>query len=41
MPENLKPTNGNGQIKIGVYICHCGVNISSTVNVTLVRTFAA
>ena len=41
MPENLKPTNGNGQIKIGVYICHCGVNISSTVNVTQVRNFAA
>jgi heterodisulfide reductase subunit A len=41
MPENLKPTNGNGQIKIGVYICHCGVNISSTVNVTQVRDFAA
>ena len=41
MPENLKPTNGNGQIKIGVYICHCGVNISSTVNVAEVRTFIA
>jgi heterodisulfide reductase subunit A len=40
MPENLKPTNGNGQIRIGVYICHCGVNISSTVNVTQVRDFA-
>jgi len=39
MPENLKPTNGNGQIKIGVYICHCGVNISSIVNVAEVRTF--
>ena len=41
MPENLKPTNGNGQIKIGVYICHCGVNISSTVNPAQVRDFAA
>jgi heterodisulfide reductase subunit A len=41
MPENLKPTNGNGQVRIGVYICHCGVNISSTVNVTQVRDFAA
>jgi heterodisulfide reductase subunit A2 len=41
MPEKLKPTNGNGHIKIGVYICHCGVNISSTVNVTQVRDFAA
>jgi len=41
MPDNVKPTNGNGQIKIGVYICHCGVNISSTVNVAEVRTFIA
>ena len=41
MPENLKPTNGNGQIKIGVYICHCGVNISATVNVSEVRDFIA
>jgi len=41
MPEQLKPTNGNGQIKIGVYICHCGVNISATVNVAAVRDFIA
>ena len=25
--------NHNGQVRIGVYICHCGVNISQTVNV--------
>ena len=41
MPEALKPTNGNGQIKIGVYICHCGVNISATVNVAALRDFIA
>jgi heterodisulfide reductase subunit A len=41
MPDNLKPSNGNGQIKIGVYICHCGVNISATVNVATVREFIA
>jgi heterodisulfide reductase subunit A len=41
MPEQLKPTNGNGQIKIGVYICHCGVNIAATVNVAAVRDFIA
>ena len=41
MPDNLKPSNGNGQIKIGVYICHCGVNISATVNVAAVRDFIA
>jgi heterodisulfide reductase subunit A len=23
----------NGQVRIGVYICHCGVNISQTVDV--------
>ncbi|HEX7573493.1 MAG TPA: NAD(P)-binding protein [Bacteroidota bacterium] len=41
MPENPKPPNGNGQVKIGVYICHCGVNISATVNVPEVRDFIA
>ncbi len=41
MHESAKPTNGNGQVKIGVYICHCGVNISATVNVTEVRAFIA
>jgi heterodisulfide reductase subunit A len=25
--------NKNGKIKIGVYVCHCGTNISATVNV--------
>ena len=41
MHESAKPTNGNGQVKVGVYICHCGVNISATVNVTEVRDFIA
>jgi heterodisulfide reductase subunit A len=42
MPETLKPTNGkNGQVRIGVYICHCGVNIASTVNVPEVRDYIA
>ncbi|MCX6133883.1 MAG: FAD-dependent oxidoreductase [Ignavibacteriales bacterium] len=41
MHESAKPTNGNGQIKIGVYVCHCGVNISATVNVTQVCNFIA
>jgi len=41
MPENMKPSNGNGQVRIGVYICHCGVNISATVNVAEVRDFIA
>lgn len=29
----------DGNVKIGVYICHCGVNISATVNVAQVRDF--
>ncbi len=31
----------NGQVRIGVYICHCGVNISATVNIASVRDFIA
>ncbi|MDZ7368378.1 MAG: FAD-dependent oxidoreductase, partial [candidate division KSB1 bacterium] len=31
----------NHDIRIGVYVCHCGVNISSTVDVEAVRDFAA
>lgn len=31
----------NDQAKIGVYICHCGVNISATVNVAAIREFAS
>ena len=34
-------TEENGHVKIGVYICHCGVNISATVNVADVRDFIA
>jgi heterodisulfide reductase subunit A2 len=39
MFEGAKPTNSD--VKIGVYICHCGVNISSTVDVAAVRQFIA
>jgi len=41
MHESAKPTNGHDQVKIGVYICHCGVNISATVNVSELRDFIA
>ena len=41
MHESAKPTNGNEQVKVGVYICHCGVNISASVNVSEVRDFIA
>ena len=29
----------NGHPRIGVYICHCGLNIAGTVNVSAVREF--
>jgi heterodisulfide reductase subunit A len=29
----------NGEIRIGVYICHCGINISHTVDVQTVRDY--
>jgi heterodisulfide reductase subunit A len=41
MPDISTPTTGNGEVRIGVYICHCGVNIASTVNVAEVRDFIA
>jgi len=41
MFEQGKPTNGNAEVRIGVYICHCGVNIAQTVNVAEVRDFIA
>ena len=41
MSEEIKPSNGNGQVRIGVYICHCGVNIAATVNVAALRDFIA
>ncbi len=31
----------NGEIRIGFFICHCGVNISSIVNVAEVRDYVA
>lgn len=31
----------NGQVRVGVYICHCGVNIAATVNIAEVRNFIA
>ncbi len=37
MSENGNKTNG--QVRIGVYICHCGLNIAATVNVDAVRDF--
>ncbi len=31
---------GNGEIRIGVYVCHCGTNISQTVDVRAVTEYA-
>jgi len=31
---------GNGQPKIGVYVCHCGTNIAGVVDVEAVRSYA-
>jgi heterodisulfide reductase subunit A len=32
--------NGNGDVKIGVYVCHCGSNIAGTVDVEDLTAFA-
>ncbi|RPI19125.1 MAG: CoB--CoM heterodisulfide reductase iron-sulfur subunit A family protein [Ignavibacteriae bacterium] len=41
--DNKLSTNGspNGEIRIGFFICHCGVNISTIVNVAEVRDYVA
>jgi heterodisulfide reductase subunit A len=41
MPKETKPSNGNGQPRIGVYICHCGVNIADIVSVAEAREWIA
>ncbi|MBI3989289.1 MAG: CoB--CoM heterodisulfide reductase iron-sulfur subunit A family protein [candidate division NC10 bacterium] len=33
--------NGNGAVRIGVYICHCGTNIAGTVDVRALTEYAA
>ena len=37
---NPAERSGNGQPKIGVYVCHCGTNIAATVDVEAVRSYA-
>jgi len=41
MSDPTQPEDGNGAVRIGVYICHCGVNISATVNPVEVRDYIA
>ncbi|MBM4157979.1 MAG: CoB--CoM heterodisulfide reductase iron-sulfur subunit A family protein [Ignavibacteria bacterium] len=36
-----KEKSGNGEVRIGFFVCHCGVNISSIVNVAEVRDYVA
>ena len=36
-----KEEKTNGEVRIGFFICHCGVNISSVVNVAEVRDYVA
>ena len=33
-------SNGNGSCRVGVYICHCGTNIASVVNVSALAEYA-
>lgn len=40
MPESAPHAHTNGQPKVGVYVCHCGINIASKVNVGEVVEFA-
>jgi heterodisulfide reductase subunit A len=37
----MHKTNGNGQIRIGFYVCHCGHNIAGTVDVKAVADYVA
>jgi len=37
----MSSTNGNGSPRIGFYVCHCGHNIASVVNVEEVQKFVA
>jgi len=35
----MNDDDNNGQIKIGVYVCHCGTNISQSVNISELVVF--
>ncbi len=41
LPETRETDVNNEVPRIGVFVCHCGINISSVVNVPAVRDFAA
>jgi heterodisulfide reductase subunit A len=33
-------SNNNDEIKIGVYVCHCGINIAGVINTTTLTEYA-
>ncbi len=37
---NNPSRNGNGMVRVGVYVCHCGTNIASKIDVQAVADFA-
>ncbi|MDH5481468.1 MAG: CoB-CoM heterodisulfide reductase HdrA2 [Candidatus Bathyarchaeota archaeon] len=39
--QESKPQNGGEEIRIGVYVCHCGLNIAGSVDCDEVAKFAA
>lgn len=43
MPENGYPETmtTDGELRIGVYICHCGTNIAAVIDVEAVAKYAA
>ncbi len=41
LPAPMERNVGNEVPRIGVFVCHCGINIGGVVNVPMVRDFAA
>jgi heterodisulfide reductase subunit A len=39
-PIEVEPLNVDGQPRIGVFVCHCGINIAGVVNVAEVEEYA-
>jgi heterodisulfide reductase subunit A len=39
--EPIKPPQNGGELRIGVYVCHCGLNIAGSVDCESVAKFAA
>ncbi len=39
--EEITPLDLNGEPRVGVFICHCGMNISAVVNINTLRDYSA